>query len=207
MSHILEIDVSIRGDWSISRGLGVKFMEAYKETHPDVPVVSLDFAKNPPPHLDMEALSAGWVPEDQRSPEAKAKHNYRLDLIRKVKEAKTVVISTPMFNWGPPSSLKAFVDQLILPGALDPKSKGLEGVSFTILIAAGSGYSDGSGRELHDFESKYLEQVFKFLGATNVVVIRSEFGYAKFGMTDLNDAQIKSNADAIEAAIARAKSL
>jgi FMN-dependent NADH-azoreductase len=167
----------------------------------------LDLAATPPPHLDFDGLSAGWTPEDQRTSAQVEKFAYRMDLIKKVKDAKYILITTPMFNWGPPSPLKAFIDNIVMPGVMDGQTKSLAGKIVTCLVAAGSGYGEGSGKEGIDFLSKYIETVFGILGSEDVKVVRSEFGYAKFGVTELNDMQIKSNTDAVEATIARAKAI
>jgi len=209
MSHILHIDVSIRGDYSISRSLGKQYIEIIKERYTDVPIVTLDLATNPPPHLDFEGLSASWTPEANRSPAQVEKNAYRIDNINKLKGAKSILLTVPMFNWNIPSPLKAFIDQIVYPGVFSATAgeKGLAGIPITIILASGGGYQEGSGKELMDFGGKYLELIFGLLGATDVKLIRSEYGYAKFGVTELNDLQIKSQEDATTATLARAKAI
>lgn len=156
----------------------------------------------------MDAIMAGFTPEESRTPEQTAKNNYRLELIEKFKTAKSIVLTTPMFNWNVPSGVKAMIDQLVYPGVFDATTKSLAGIPVTIIIASGGNYGEGSGHESRDFESKYLEMLFgAVFGSTDVKVIRSEHGYAGFGVTELAEAQAKSQADATAAAIARAKEI
>lgn len=124
--YILHIVVSPMGDKSYSRGLGETFIETVKSTNKLVEVVTRDLDAEKLQHLDTETLTAGYVPKENRSPEMQAKHQFRLDLIKEITDAMAVVISTPMYNWFVPSVLKAYIDQIVMPGVLDPQqNKGL----------------------------------------------------------------------------------
>jgi FMN-dependent NADH-azoreductase len=135
MSYLLHIDVSPQAESSCSRKLAAAFVDAYKKSHDGVTIVHRDLAANPILHLDSEALNAAYVLEADRSESMAAKHKLRLDLIKEITEAKAVIISTPMYNWNIPSALKAYIDQIIMPGELDPYTKkGLEGKPVTFFI-------------------------------------------------------------------------
>eukprot|EP00595_Chromulina_sp_UTEXLB2642_P000409 CAMPEP_0196761540 /NCGR_PEP_ID=MMETSP1095-20130614/812_1 /TAXON_ID=96789 ORGANISM="Chromulina nebulosa, Strain UTEXLB2642" /NCGR_SAMPLE_ID=MMETSP1095 /ASSEMBLY_ACC=CAM_ASM_000446 /LENGTH=210 /DNA_ID=CAMNT_0042111217 /DNA_START=65 /DNA_END=697 /DNA_ORIENTATION=+ len=210
MSYLFHIDVSPNGDYSYSKKLGAKFVETYKTANPDVPVVVRDLNTNPAPHLTGEAITAFYTSEESRSPAQAEKAKYRLDLIKEIVDAKAIVVSTPMWNWSTPSVLKAYLDQIILPGVLDPYSNAkLAGKPISIYIAAGGGYTEGSGHPESDFESNYLKLIFSKLGATDITITRAELTLAGVvpGMESLVDAK-KASFDAAEAAaIARAQSI
>jgi FMN-dependent NADH-azoreductase len=134
MPYLLHIAVSPQGENSRSRALANEFIEAYKTAHPDHDVFNRDIDKEPVPHLDGEALIAGYLPEESRSEGMKSKHQLRLDLVKEITEADAIVVSTPMWNWSVPSVLKAYIDQIIVIGALDPYSnRKLEGKSLLLL--------------------------------------------------------------------------
>ena len=207
MPYLLHISVSPQGDNSKSRALAHEFIEEFKASHPGVDVVERDLDKNPVSHLDGETLMAGYLAEDARSDAQNKKHNFRHELVNEIVGAQAIVVSTPMWNWNVPSVLKAYIDQIILIGALDPYSnKKLADKAVTILIASGGGYSEGSWHPEWDHETPYLKQVFTILGSTNVEAIRTEYCLAGIvpGMESLIEAKEKSFAESKVAARTRA---
>ncbi len=139
MSYLLHVDVSPFGENSKSRGVGASFVASYQASHGDETVVVRDLNANPVPHLDGEALTAGYMPEEARPESMQKKHQLRLDLIKEITEAKAIVVGTPMWNWSIPSVLKAYIDHLVMPGTLDPYGfKLLAGKPVTIIVATGN---------------------------------------------------------------------
>jgi hypothetical protein len=72
-------------------------------------------------------------------------------LISEVKEADTIVLRLPLYNFGAPSSVKAWVDHLIAPGlSIDPETHAglLGGRDFIVLASRGGGYASGPGLAL-----------------------------------------------------------
>ena len=200
MSDLLHLAVSPMGDHSISRAIDASFMEAFNAKNPGAVVITHDLATENIPHLDGEAIGAGYTPEADRSATAAAKHNYRLGLIKEVNEAKHIMISTPMWNFTVPSVLKAWIDQIIIPGATVVSGK------VTVIISQGGSYAPGAPRAGWDWESGYIKQVFESLGATDVQVIVAEFGLAGIapGMEAFIENKAASTAAAKVAAAARA---
>jgi FMN-dependent NADH-azoreductase len=188
------------GEHSISRAIDASFMEAFNAKHPHAVVISHDLATENVPHLDGEAIGAGYTAEADRSATAAAKHNYRLGLIKEVNEAKHIMISTPMWNFTVPSVLKAWIDQIIIPGAVNVTGK------VTVIISQGGSYAPGAPRAGWDWESGFIKQVFESIGATDVQVIIAEFGLAGItpGMEAFAENKAASTAAAKAAAVARA---
>ena len=159
------------------------------------------------PHLDGETIFYAYTPEDKRPATMVTKHDDRIALINEIIGAKYIVIATQMWNWGPPSVLKAYVDQLVLPGTLDPYTqKHLAGKSFTILIASGGSYGHNSER---DFLTGYLSFIGTQLGSEDVKAIRTEYTLAGVqpGLEHLIPKKEESFAIASAAAIERANAL
>lgn len=179
MTYLLHVSVSPQGDNSKSRAVAKEFVAAYTAAHPEVTVVDRDLDKSPVPHLDGETIFAGYLPEEGRSESQRKKHQYRLDLIKEISEAKDIVVSAPMWNWNTPSVLKAYIDQLIVIGVFDTyEKKNLAGKSVTVILACGGAYGEGSWHPEWDFETGYLKTIFTNLGSTNVEVIRTEYTLA-----------------------------
>ena len=207
MTSLLHIEVSPMGENSVSRAVSAELVTAWKAAHADGTIIARDFSTNPIPHVDGEALFAGYTPEDQRSPEAAAKHNYRMDLIKEITGVDEILISTPMWNWAVPSVLKAYFDQIIMPGVLDGSgAAGLTGKKVTFVVAQGGSYAEGAPRFGWDYQTGYLKLVATALGATDVEVILAELTLAGQvpGMEALVPNKEASIAAAKAAAVARA---
>ncbi len=116
MAHLLHIDSSINGDRSVSRALSARAAEAWKAAHPGGTVTYRDLGANPVPHLDSLSGSARAVPPEQHTPEQAASWALTEELVGEIKAADTVLLGLPLYNFGPPSSVKAWVDHLIAPG-------------------------------------------------------------------------------------------
>ncbi len=204
MSHLLHIEVSPAGENSISRGISQEFLSAYVAAHPETAVITRDFSTNPIPHLDDEAIFAGYTPEESRSASAQAKHSFRLELIEEIKNANDILVSTPMWNWNVPSVLKAYIDQIIVPGVLygAGADDSLKAKRVTVVVSQGGSYVAGP-RQGWDYETGYLKQVFTALGAKDVEVILSEFGLA--GLVPGMDDFVTNKNESIAAAKAAAK--
>ena len=206
MSHLLHLEVSPGGEHSISRAISSEFLNAYKASHAGTAVITRDLASNPIPHLDGEAIAAGYTPAESLSDSQKAKHAFRLELIEEIKSADDILVSTPMWNWNVPSVLKAYIDQIIIPGVLYGSSAddSLKAKRVTIVVSQGGSYVAGP-RQGWDYETGYLKQVFTALGAKDIEVVLSEFGLAGLvpGMDDFVGAKNDSIAAAKVAAKAR----
>jgi FMN-dependent NADH-azoreductase len=208
--YLLRVEVSPMGAHSNSKAVGDAFVEAYTAAHPDHTVRTRELGNNQVQHLDAEAIFFGHTPEDARSESMKAKNDVRLDLIKEITNADAILITTPMWNWTIPSSLKSYIDQLVYPGVFDPYyNRKLEGKKVTVCFSCGGhNYGPGQDRESSDFGSKYLEFIFGKLGSTDVKVIRNEYGFAAFpgaGYDDKAEARAESSAAAKAEAAARAR--
>lgn len=207
MSYLLHIDVSPSGENSVSRSISQEFASSWSAAHPEGRVVVRDLAGSPVPHLDVEAIHAGFTPEDQHSPSMAAKLKYRHDLIAEITGAAEIVISAPMWNWSIPSVLKAYFDQIVMSGTLDASgARGLTGKKVTFVVAQGGSYAEGAPREGWDYATGYLKLIATALGATDVEVILAEFTLAGIapGMESFVDAKAASVETAKKAARNRA---
>lgn len=205
MSYLLHIEVSPSGENSISSSITKDFISAWSAVHPQDHVLLRDITGNTVPHLDIEAIYAGFTPEEQRSPSMAAKYAYRKELIAEIIGAQEIVVSTPMWNWSIPSALKAYFDQIIMSGTLDASvNRGLTGKKITFIVAHGGSYAKGAPKEGWDFSTGYLKLIARALGATDVEVIAAEFTLA--GVAPGMEAFIDAKAASIEKARQNARS-
>ena len=178
MSTLLHIEVSPWAENSLSRTVSAEYVASWNATNPDGTVITRDLDKTPVPHLDVESLSAGYVAEADRSEPMAAKWGARMFLIEEISGADEILISTPLWNYGVPSVLKAYIDSIVIPGVFDESTATLAGKKVTFVIAQGGSYADGSPKAGWDYASGFLRQFAVAMGATDVEVIAIEFGLA-----------------------------
>ncbi|MCW2937377.1 MAG: FMN-dependent NADH-azoreductase [Actinomycetia bacterium] len=159
MAHLLHIDSSIRGDSSVSRKLSARAAAVWRAAHPGGTVTYRDLGRDPLPHLDAAGGLANMVPPDQHTAAQTETRALTQELVNEVKEADTVLLGLPLYNFGAPSSVKAWVDHLIALGlSIDPETHAglLGGREFIVLASRGGGYNDGTPREGWDHAEAWL---------------------------------------------------
>lgn len=168
MNHLLYIDSSVQGDQSVSRRLTARAVERWRDAHPDGAVTHRDLATHPIPHLG-----------DATSPALTA------ELIDEIKRADTLVLGLPLYNFGPPSTVKAWVDHIVAPGlSIDTETgTGLLGdTEFVVLESRGGGYGPGTPREGWDHAESWLPHAVSLTGLSPRFII------AELTMADVNPA-------------------
>jgi FMN-dependent NADH-azoreductase len=159
VTHLLHIDSSIQGDRSVSRKLSARAASSWRAAHPGGTVTYRDLGSDPLPHLDAAGGMARMLPRDQHT--AAQAESWALTelLISEVKEADTIVLGLPLYNFGAPSSVKAWVDHLIALGlSIDPETHTglLGGRDFVVLASRGGGYGAGTPRDGWDHAESWL---------------------------------------------------
>jgi FMN-dependent NADH-azoreductase len=181
MSHLLHIDSSFQGERSISRRLTARAAARWRAAHPDGIVTYRDLGTDPVPHLDAETGPGRMVPSDQRTPAQAASYALSAGLIEEVRAADTILLGLPVYNYGAPSSIKAWVDHLVAPGlSVDPETHaGLLGDRELIVLAArGGGYGPGTPREGWDHAEAWLPHGLSYTGLEPKVFITAELTLA-----------------------------
>ncbi|WP_232533870.1 FMN-dependent NADH-azoreductase [Plantactinospora sp. KBS50] len=147
------------GDRSTSRRLTARAAALWQARHPDGTVTYRDFGREPLPHLDADGGLARATAPEQHSPAQRASWDLSVALVEEVKRADTVLLGLPLYNFAAPSSVKAWVDHLIVPGvAYDPATgAGLLGDrEFIVLASRGGGYGAGTPRVGWDHAEPWL---------------------------------------------------
>jgi FMN-dependent NADH-azoreductase len=167
MAHLLHIDSSIQGDRSVSRRLTARAADVWRAAHPGGTVTYRDLGSNPVPHFDAATGLARAVPPELRTPAQVASWALTEELVNEIKDADTILLGLPLYNFGPPSSVKAWVDHLIAPGlSLDPETKAplLGGREFLVLASRGGGYAEGTPRHGWDHAEPWLPHAISLTG-------------------------------------------
>jgi FMN-dependent NADH-azoreductase len=180
MTHtILHIDSSPLGDRSISRKLTAQTLTELKVKHPESTILTRDLAANPLPHLDGMTIGAFFTPPDQRNAALHEAAKLSDQAIDELIAADIIVVGAPMWNFGIPSSLKAWIDHIVRAGrtfkygAAGPESLLPKDKKVIIVSSRGGMYSESPMKAM-DYQETYLRAVLGFIGLTDVSFIRAE---------------------------------
>jgi len=177
MKDVLLVLSSAASEKSYSRKFANQIVDDLSKGHEAVVKVR-DLAKSPLPHVG-EAFAGGiYRPAEQRTPEQAQAVALSDAVVDELLAADIVVIAAPMYNFGVPSTLKAWIDHVARAGRTFSYSeqgpKGLvTGKKVILVLARGGIYSEGPMRAF-DFQETYLRAVLGFLGMTDVQVVRVE---------------------------------
>jgi FMN-dependent NADH-azoreductase len=183
MAHLLHIDSSIQGDRSISRALTARAAARWHAAHPGSSVTYRDLATDPIPHFGPAAAEARAIPPEQHNEAQAAAWALLGEIVGEVADADTILLGLPLYNFGPPSTVKAWVDHLIVPGlSMDPATgEGkLGGREFIVLQARGGGYGEGTPREGWDHAQPWLPHGVSLTG------LEPRFITAELTLADVN---------------------
>jgi FMN-dependent NADH-azoreductase len=178
MTNILYISSSATGENSFSLPLGKAIVEKLQLANPDNKLVEHNLLRNPLPHITETHLTAFATPAGQRSPELQEAALLSDKAIAELMKADIVVIGAPLYNFGIPSALKAWVDHIARVDLTfrytEQGPEGLvKGKKVYLAIATGGVYSEGP-MQAYDFVTPYLKAVLGFMGMTDITVFRAE---------------------------------
>jgi FMN-dependent NADH-azoreductase len=171
MTNILVIRSAATGEASVSNAL----INAYLAANPGATVVERDLDKNPVPHVTSASLAGigRQAPEGADFAEARALQD---TLIAEVFAADVLVIGLPLYNFGMPSTLKAWFDYIARAGTtFQYTANGPEGLVIgkkAIIAQSRAGkYDDASG---FPFAIAHTKALLGFIGVTDVQVVIAE---------------------------------
>ncbi len=195
--NILQINSSIQAENAYSSRLADSLSASLRRQFPQAQLVVRDLAKTPHPWLDQDALIAFNTPAEQRTLEQAQRVALDDALIAEIQRADRIVIAAPMYNFGIPVQLKAWIDAIAKARVTFRYTEhGVEGLlkdKKVYVIQTAGGMHRGTAA---DSQTAYLRTVLGFLGMTDI-----EFVYAE-GLAMGEDAEqsaLKSAEDRIVA--------
>lgn len=177
MSAVLVLNSSATGPASVTRALVQDAVSRLRAQDPALSVVTRDLGSAPVPHLDPDG-TAGIGPAEPGN-EAQARARALSDtLIGELREADTLVIGAPMYNFGIPSTLKAWFDHVLRAGVTfrytEAGPEGLmTGKRAILVVARGGLYSEGPAQAM-DSQEPHLRTMLGLIGITDITVVRAE---------------------------------
>ncbi|MFJ4073690.1 MULTISPECIES: NAD(P)H-dependent oxidoreductase [unclassified Curtobacterium] len=159
MPTLLHIDSSADLSHSRSRALTAAFADAWRARGPEYTVVRRDLHVDQLPHLETSALhwaAADRTADESVAPEAEA---LRQEVIDELLAADVVVVGSPLYNYTVPSTLKAWIDRIHIPGVLAGDVQPLAGRPVVTVVSRGATYDAGTPTEDWDHGSPVLHLI------------------------------------------------
>ena len=171
MTHIvLNIQASARHDGSVTRQLSDKILTEIAADQ----TITRDLATGLP-LLDAAWLAANFTLADNRTDVQRETLALSDTLITEIKQADTIVIGSPVYNFSVPAVLKAWIDQIARVGVTFKYTPdgpvGLLSGKRAIIVIASGGTPVGSDI---DYASGYLKHIMGFIGITDVTIIAAD---------------------------------
>jgi FMN-dependent NADH-azoreductase len=172
---LLQLNTSIFSADGQSSRLADSFVAKWRAANPGAEIIVRDLARDPVPHLDAQRFGAFIARPESRTPAQQAAVDYSDQLVGELKRADVIVVGLPMYNFGVPSTLKAYFDQVARAGATfrytDKGPQGLLTGKKAYIFATRGGKYAGTAP---DFETSFVRQFLQFVGIEEV-----EFVYAE----------------------------
>ena len=174
MKKVLVLNSSLNGEQGNSTKLSQQFVEQLANNQ-QISVTTRDLSDNAIAHLTQTEMAAWMTDANERNDEQKALAEISDDLIAELNDNELIVIGMPMYNFGIPSTFKAWIDRIARAGITFKYTEqgpvGLvEGKKVVVLAARGGIYQ---GTDM-DTQTKYLKDVLGFVGMTDVHFIYAE---------------------------------
>lgn len=123
MTSILHLDASARPGLagkdehgSHSRNLSQRFVSQWRARRPQDPITYRDIGQTPPSIISHDWIASSFTPEARREPWMRDTLAESDRLVDELIAADVLVIGTPLYNFGMPAALKAWIDQVVRPG-------------------------------------------------------------------------------------------
>jgi FMN-dependent NADH-azoreductase len=181
MKKILVINSSARKIRSQSRKLTEVFIDHWTAIYGDTNITHRELGNADVPHVNEDWIAGAFKPEEERPEVEKEALKKSNGYIAELKDADVIVIGAPMYNWSVPSSLKAYIDQVLRvnetwkfnPNNIQNPYIGLlENKTLFLLLSRGAqGYEKGEYNEHMNYQSNYLKTVFNIIGISDIHVI------------------------------------
>ena len=167
---IYQIDSSARKEGSTSRALAKKLLEKIKKPEDEIIYRDLDDEM-----VFVSGLTESGMKIDKKDQTEHHKKMFELSdkLVKELKESDIIIISAPIYNYGPPATLKAWSDLAARVGETfkfksDGRREGLLKNKKAYLVITSGGTKLNSNE---DFLTPWLKFILNFFGIKDIQII------------------------------------
>ncbi|MCU1322995.1 MAG: acyl carrier protein phosphodiesterase [Acidobacteriaceae bacterium] len=175
---VLTIASSPMGERSVTRKLTDKVVDSLKTTFPDSHFVTRDLVTAPLPHIDGLFVAGVFTRPEDRNEALQAAVAASDKAVDELIAADVIVIGAPMYNFGIPSSLKAWIDHVVRMGrTFTNGASGPEGLLLNkkVIVVSARGHVYTAGPyTAWDHQEPQLRTALGFMGLSNISFIRAE---------------------------------
>ena len=173
--NILCLTSSLFGADGNSSTLAHHSLAKIRSDYPNAELVVRDLAAAPLPHLDAQRFSAHLTPPAERSSEQAELAQLGDALIAELQACDLLILAVPMYNFGVPSTWKAWVDYVARAGVtFRYTANGPEGlIENTKALILGARGGEYWGTPL-DSQTPFLTTFLNFLGITEIEYVMVE---------------------------------
>lgn len=172
--RILEVAASGRSTDSVSRMLSADLIGALETRHGSIELTRRDLSQGLP-FVNEAWINANFTAPEERSGEQREILAGSDALVAEIQNADAIVIGAPIYNFGVPAALKAWIDMIARARLTFRYTENgpeglLKGKKAYVVIASGGVPVDSPV----DFATPYLRQALAFVGITDVEIIAAE---------------------------------
>jgi FMN-dependent NADH-azoreductase len=178
MKKLLHIIATPRGNDSGTLKVSRAFLAEFSKKYPSCIIDELNVATAKLPELAVEEVSGKYMLLSGKELSGRLKEAWKKieAEIARFLSADAYLVSTPMWNFSIPYTLKHYIDVIVQPKYLFRyTASGVEGLAknkkMVVAASRGGDYSPGSPGQTNDFQEPYLRTVFGFVGITDITFL------------------------------------
>jgi FMN-dependent NADH-azoreductase len=172
---LFRLDASISPATSASRAIADIVEGEWQAAHPGAAVVRRDLGTAPlPADAWSTAVGAAWTPDESRTEPQRAALALAAGLVDELRSADAVLLAVPLYNFGVPAHVKAWID-LVITGSAGPAEPLLKGKPAVLVVVRGGAYGPGTPRAGWDHSTDYLRRILVDVWGADLTMVEREF--------------------------------
>ena len=173
---LFRLDASFRVEGSHSRAVADVVEAAWTEANPGAQIVRRHIGTDVIPATAWgDAVTAGFVGEDQRTPAQRDAVALAATLVDELVEADALLFAVPLFNFGVSQHFKSYVDLVITDPRMGPGTTTLAGKPTELVVVRGGSYRAGTPREGWDHATPWMRRILADVWGLDVTVTETDF--------------------------------
>src|SRR4051795_8995544 len=173
---LFRLDASFRVEGSHSRAVGDVVEQAWTEANPGETVLRRHLGTDVIPATAWgDAVTAGYVPEDQRTPAQRDAVALAATLVDELVAADALLFAVPLFNFGVSQHFKTYVDLVVTDPRMKPGTTTLAGKPAELVVVRGGNYLPGTPREGWDHATPWMRRILQYVWGLDLSVVETEF--------------------------------